>query len=132
METARKNDVYYYMDPVIPHDDHMANPLKIESELSRILTDFAEVKLAILYGSAARRTMHPGSDVDLAVAAHPRRELDPELLIDISLACGDAVADRDLLDAEWSPSASVTFATMPSASFTRGSINRRGARRDRG
>ena len=92
METARKNDVYYYMDPVIPHDDHMANPLKIESELSRILTDFAEVKLAILYGSAARRTMHPGSDVDLAVAAHPRRELDPELLIDISLACGDVVA----------------------------------------
>jgi hypothetical protein len=48
--------------------------------------------------------MHPGSDVDLAVAAHPRRELDPELLIDISLACGDAlgreVQVRDLARAQ--------------------------------
>ena len=69
----------------------MPDPVRIESERSGILADFAEVKLAILYGSAARGTMHPGSDVDLAVAAHPRRELDPEVVIDISLACGDAL-----------------------------------------
>jgi predicted nucleotidyltransferase len=82
----------------------MPDPVRIKAELSRILANFTAVKLAILYGSAARGTMHPGSDVDLAVAAHPRRELDPELLIDISLACGDAlgreVQVRDLARAQ--------------------------------
>jgi predicted nucleotidyltransferase len=82
----------------------MPDPARIKSELSRILADFTQVKLAILYGSAARGTMHPGSDVDLAVAAHPRRELDPERLIDISLACGDVlgreVQVRDLARAQ--------------------------------
>lgn len=76
----------------------------IANELERALSRFPAVNLAILYGSAARGTMHPGSDVDLAVAADPRRRLDPEVLIDISLACGDAVGRevqvRDLARAE--------------------------------
>jgi predicted nucleotidyltransferase len=80
----------------------MPAPARIESDLSRILADFAEVKLAILYGSAARGTMHAGSDVDLAVAADPRPELDPELLIDMSLACGDALGcEVQVRDLAW-------------------------------
>jgi predicted nucleotidyltransferase len=80
----------------------MPAPARIESALSRIRADFAEVKLAILYGSAARGTMHAGSDVDLAVAADPRPELDPERLIDMSLACGDALGcEVQVRDLAW-------------------------------
>jgi hypothetical protein len=43
-------------------------------------------------------------ELSRTLAAHPRRELDPELLIDISLACGDAlgreVQVRDLARAQ--------------------------------
>lgn len=76
----------------------------IATDLVRTLERFPAVSLAILYGSAARGTMRAGSDVDLAVAVHPRRRLDTEVLIDISLACGDAVGRevqvRDLARAE--------------------------------
>jgi len=82
----------------------MTDSGRIATELSRTLLNIDAVRLAVLYGSAARGTMHPGSDVDLAVATDPRRELDPELLIDISLACGDAVGRevqvRDLARAQ--------------------------------
>ena len=52
---------------------------------------FSEVQLAILYGSVARGNAHAGSDVDLGVAADARAALPVDTLIDISLACGDAV-----------------------------------------
>ncbi|MEX2442753.1 MAG: nucleotidyltransferase domain-containing protein [Alkalispirochaeta sp.] len=78
------------------------------AEITAILT--AEVKrhpairLAILYGSQARGTQRPDSDIDLAVAADDRTPLNEETLIDVSVASslqtGREVQLRDLARAQ--------------------------------
>lgn len=52
---------------------------------------FPEIPVAILYGSRAKGSARPDSDVDLGVACHPWRPMDPERLLDLSLAAGTAL-----------------------------------------
>ena len=70
-----------------------------EREIIRLVTErisrFPDIRLAILYGSVIRETMHTGSDVDLAVAGDVHRSLDPELLLDVSLDLG-VIAQREV------------------------------------
>lgn len=60
--------------------------------LTQILTDprFAPVRLAILYGSAARDTLRRDSDIDLAVCAGPRTPLNDNTLLDLVRSCETA------------------------------------------
>ena len=53
--------------------------------LQELLTEHPEVKLAILYGSFAKGSERPDSDIDLAVAKDHRDQLDEETLLSISL-----------------------------------------------
>jgi predicted nucleotidyltransferase len=72
----------------------------IDAILKAELTGFPDLKLAILYGSFAEARQRRDSDIDLAVAADSCKKIDPEALIDISLACsratGREVQVRDL------------------------------------
>ena len=76
------------------------NRSEIEKELYAALSKFPVIALGILYGSFATGTQRPDSDIDLAVAIDARQEVDPEMLIDISLTCsiaaGREVQVRDL------------------------------------
>jgi uncharacterized protein len=64
--------------------------------LTHILTDsrFAAIRLAILYGSAARDNLRQDSDIDLAVCAGARAPLDDGILLDLSESC-EIVTGRD-------------------------------------
>ena len=78
------------------------------AEITEILTAEVKrhpmIKLAILYGSYARGTQRPDSDIDLAVAADDRAPLNEETLIDVSVAAslqtGREVQVRDLARAQ--------------------------------
>jgi len=62
----------------------------------RALSTRADVRLALVFGSAARGTLHAGSDVDLAVDAPGADHL--ALARDLSLAIGWEVEVVDLTD----------------------------------
>lgn len=76
----------------------------IKPLLQELLAVYPEVKLAILYGSFAKGTERPDSDIDLAVAKDHRDRLDEEILLSISLEAskrtGREVQLRDLARAE--------------------------------
>jgi predicted nucleotidyltransferase len=71
--------------------------MRVRDQINRCLSSHPEVRLAILFGSAAAGRETPGSDIDLAVAgAHPLSAHDKLVLIEeLALATGRPV---DLVD----------------------------------
>jgi predicted nucleotidyltransferase len=66
-------------------------------ELRMLLESRGDVELAILFGSAAKNSMHPDSDIDIAIRTnHPlSAEEKTKLIESIALACDRPV---DLID----------------------------------
>ncbi|TVQ40438.1 MAG: nucleotidyltransferase domain-containing protein [Spirochaetaceae bacterium] len=85
-----------------PTQTHIDKPLR--RALTSVVERYPQLQLAILYGSCARGTQRPGSDVDLALAQSSRTAMDQDTLLDISLECsrrtGREVQLRDLARAE--------------------------------
>ncbi len=69
----------------------------IKKIIARVLSDYPEIEVALLFGSAARDRLTPGSDVDIAVAASDPLPLGRrcELTLSLSAALGREV---DLVD----------------------------------
>ena len=77
---------------------HIAESLR--RTLTSVVERYPRLQLAILYGSCARGTERPGSDVDLALAQSSRNPMDEDTVLNISLECsrrtGREVQLRDL------------------------------------
>jgi predicted nucleotidyltransferase len=67
--------------------------------LQRVLASDARVAYALMFGSGARRTVHEGSDLDLAIAFHPGVTMDVRALGDLVSALEQVAGGRriDLL-----------------------------------
>jgi predicted nucleotidyltransferase len=72
----------------------------VVAALERALAGRADVRVAVLFGSEARGTAGPGSDVDLAVLGAAHDALDPFALgAELALAIGREVDVVDLREA---------------------------------
>ncbi len=58
---------------------------EISAILVQVVEQYPSIQLAILYGSTAQGTVRLDSDIDLAVAAGDKQELDQTVLIDLSV-----------------------------------------------
>ncbi len=68
-------------------------------EVSRVLQESGQVKLGLVYGSAARNQLGPHSDIDVAVGAG--RPLEWNILSQLHRALSDALErEVDLIDLE--------------------------------
>ena len=80
------------------------NHSSVYRTLASVISQFPQVQLAILYGSFARGTERPDSDIDVAVAQSARCRMDGDTVLDLSLECsrltGREVQVRDLAAAD--------------------------------